>query len=190
MAFSRQMPDFEITCLNCGKAMIVPPKERDRKFCGHSCAAKFHGAGQRNREELLRAQRERAERLRGTGTRHPYVKRGGRHEHRVVMEQKLGRPLAQGEIVHHDDGDGHNNAPDNLILTDRPEHARIHFTGVPRKRPTHCKRAHEFTPENTKTDKRGSRICRACERAYQAVWQRDKRKRLREKANENYSVGC
>jgi Recombination endonuclease VII len=27
---------------------------------------------------------------------------------------------------------------------------------------THCKRGHEFTPENTRLDGRGSRCCRAC----------------------------
>jgi hypothetical protein len=27
---------------------------------------------------------------------------------------------------------------------------------------THCKRGHEFSPENTYLDKRGTRVCRAC----------------------------
>jgi hypothetical protein len=33
---------------------------------------------------------------------------------------------------------------------------------------THCKRGHEFTPENTWTDKNGGRFCRACQRIHGA----------------------
>lgn len=46
-------------------------------------------------------------------------------EHRLVMEQKLGRPLAQGEVVHHIDGDKANNHPDNLeLFADNGQHLR------------------------------------------------------------------
>lgn len=37
-----------------------------------------------------------------------------------------------------------------------------------RKRPTHCKRGHEFTPENTYTYPNGLRSCRTCARAAEA----------------------
>ena len=58
-----------------------------------------------------------------------YIKRNGRHEHRVVMEQILGRPLAPGEVVHHKDHNPSNNDPDNLmLLVNQGEHARIHST--------------------------------------------------------------
>lgn len=45
-----------------------------------------------------------------------YVKLGDEWEHRVVMAQKIGRPLAKGETVHHLDGDPQNNDPANLVL--------------------------------------------------------------------------
>jgi hypothetical protein len=38
------------------------------------------------------------------------------YEHIVVAERLLGRPLLPEEEVHHDDGDGLNNAPENLVV--------------------------------------------------------------------------
>jgi hypothetical protein len=56
-----------------------------------------------------------------------YKKVGSRHEHRIVAEQKLGRPLAHGEIVHHIDGDIRNNAPENLeVVANQALHAAMH----------------------------------------------------------------
>ena len=39
-----------------------------------------------------------------------------RYEHNLIMENKLGRPLQAGEVVHHIDGDRGNNSIDNLAL--------------------------------------------------------------------------
>lgn len=56
-----------------------------------------------------------------------YRKLYGRHEHRVVAEQKLGRPLRKGEVVHHIDGDKRNNKPENLmVFASQAEHAKWH----------------------------------------------------------------
>ncbi len=62
----------------------------------------------------------------GTGKGKTYTKIYGRHEHRVVAEAMLGRPLDTSEIVHHIDCDQINNRPDNLLIMTQSEHARLH----------------------------------------------------------------
>lgn len=58
-----------------------------------------------------------------------YKKVGARHLHRVIAEQKIGRKLRRGEVVHHIDGNMRNNTPENIaVLKNQAEHARIHFT--------------------------------------------------------------
>lgn len=46
--------------------------------------------------------------------------------HRVLMENKLGRLLLKGEIIHHLDGDRSNDDPSNLDVMTRSTHARHH----------------------------------------------------------------
>jgi len=61
---------------------------------------------------------------------HPYASNIGYvMEHRLVMEQHLGRYLTAQDIVHHRDGNRSHNAIENLQLTDRSEHRSIHASG-------------------------------------------------------------
>lgn len=48
------------------------------------------------------------------------------YEHRVVMEEFLGRRLTSEEHVHHVDEDITNNDISNLKIVSRSEHIRIH----------------------------------------------------------------
>ncbi|MFY9327740.1 MAG: HNH endonuclease, partial [Georgfuchsia sp.] len=60
--------------------------------------------------------------IRSDGYVRVWTPRGQRLEHQVVMEEKIGRPLEEGEIVHHRDEHKSNNFPSNLELTSQSAH--------------------------------------------------------------------
>lgn len=126
---------FAFTCLRCGVA-FERRHSKPARFCGHACVAEFYGTGHMGGKAA-----EVGDRRRGTGRGDGYVKRGGRHEHRVVAEQMLGRPLAPGEIVAHRDQRKPNNSPDNLIVfSSRSDFSS--FIGKLKRKPPPCASSH------------------------------------------------
>lgn len=122
------------TCAECGAEFYDYPGKR---YCSTPCRLK--GMSRRNRSdpEAQTARGKLGGAVRGEQMRRPdaYKKTylrdsGGKHTHRVVAESVLGRPLAPGEVVHHEDQVKHNNHPHNLIVfPSQAAHAAHHKLG-------------------------------------------------------------
>jgi hypothetical protein len=52
-----------------------------------------------------------------------------RDQHRLIMENHLGRKLESNEVVHHINGNTKDNRIENLEVMTRSEHAKLHLTG-------------------------------------------------------------
>lgn len=56
------------------------------------------------------------------------------YEHRLVAEQKVGRPLNKSELVHHLNGNPSDNRLENLFVTNRNNHDTFAFRKALQKR--------------------------------------------------------
>ena len=87
---------------------------------------------------------------------HPNAtKKGYVSEHRMVMEQKIGRPLLREEVVHHLNDDALDNRPENLQhFATNTEHLRYELTGkIPNHTPEGLERMAESARRTRIRDK-------------------------------------
>ncbi len=86
---------------------------------------------------------------------------GHEYEHRLVAAQMLGRPLKEGEVVHHKDGNPANNDPGNLqVFGSHSEHMKAERPPKPKDRSPGYSAGRFARQFNLK--KKGEETCRNC----------------------------
>ena len=142
----RRRVKLEVVCPDCRQTRYVDKSGIDRllkagSFTGRCqvCNCRLRGKenhfrrGDRNGAwkggRYLGSSGERPYVYRTVATEHPFYSMAnhqhGIREHRLVVAERLGRPLAHYEHVHHIDGNTLNNRPENLVLLNCGEHARV-----------------------------------------------------------------
>lgn len=114
-----------IKCEYCGKTFHRRASHRGKHdFCSLECRDNWN---RENRRMGAATGPWKGGRTKSSGG-YIYIRRDGGYifEHRLVVEQQLGRPLRRDEVVHHINGIRTDNRIENLQLFARGEHARLH----------------------------------------------------------------
>jgi hypothetical protein len=111
-------------CGHCGIDISWTGK-RTQKFCSFECRVR-NQTGKKRKSGVIKY---------GKGGRY-YARLVPEHPgadgkgyvmiHRLIIEASIGRFLTQDEVVHHRDGNGHNNDISNLEIMSTSEHNRLH----------------------------------------------------------------
>lgn len=122
-------PNHTFTCLNCGTACSVyrSPSAIAPRYCSLLCIGAAQ-VGAANPSYTGGRVRNSSGYIWALAPDHPHADvRGYVYEHRLVMEQMVGRPLTRDEVVHHRNRVRDDNRPENLqLMESQAAHMRLH----------------------------------------------------------------
>lgn len=95
---------------------------------------------------------------------HGYARTGNTFAHRAMYEAVIG-PIPEGLVIDHLCRVRHCINPAHLESVTSRENTQRGY----KKNKTHCVHGHEYTIENTVTDKIGRRNCRECKKGWLRV---------------------
>lgn len=103
-----------VKCKYCGKEFYTTRHE----FCSPECASHYKSENYNHKTYYEN----------GYVVLHKkgYNKKGNAKQHRLVMEEHLGRRLSPDEVVHHINGIKTDNRIENLTVMSRQEHTKLH----------------------------------------------------------------
>lgn len=117
-------------CIVCGKEFTATRRNIDRgggKFCSHSCQRGkynpfWHGGKTYSKKGYVYIRKPD----------HPNANpRGYVAEHRLIMEEELGRYLNLSEVIHHKNGIRDDNRVENLeLFINHSEHMKTEHTNL------------------------------------------------------------
>jgi len=115
-------------CLHCQVEISHNPKNPTQRFCSTSCSAKSRTGEKNSNWKGGVHHRQDGYILVRKGVMNKECK-GKRYDlqHRLIMEQHLGRELKDSEVVHHKNEDTKDNRIENLELIESQSfHAKLH----------------------------------------------------------------
>jgi hypothetical protein len=117
-----------------------------------------------------------------------WINKKSRLAHRMAYETWVG-PIPKGLVLDHLCRNPACINPRHLEPVTQYENVMrgVGF-GAENARRTHCRRGHEFTPENTRRLPSGSRLCRTCVRAARREYKKNRRALARSLALESNDV--
>ena len=100
------------------------------KYCAEQLGRSFYATHKKAASLGLVSEWEH-ECLDKDGYKHTYISRRNKpREHRLIIEEYLGRKLTSNEVVHHIDGNRINNDLGNLQVMTRAEHMNHHRSDI------------------------------------------------------------